>query len=170
MSNSNPSFTKDKRGYWVVVPPDIKQKAKELYFANASHTAIAKECDVARSTVTTWVNKGWREEREIKRLEDLNDFFLSKKHEYVDISAKIVNSLKGYAEYLVTKPSPLTEKEAKTAVEILDKLDKQTRLDENRPTEITNAEKPVTIIELKEKLKVDPFAQIEDVEHEEKND
>ena len=163
----NLPHNRDKNGNWVVVPPDIKAKAKEMYFNNSTHSEIAGACNVSRSTVTTWVNKSWRDEREIKRIEDLNLFIRSKKSEYVDISAKIIDFLKRYADYLVKKSTPLTEKEAKTAIEILDKLDKQTRLDENKPTEITHSDKPITVVELREKLKVDPFSDIEEIEYEE---
>ena len=68
---------------------------------------------------------------------------------------------------LAKRDQPPSIAEAKRATEILESLDKISRLDENKPTEITE-ERPITTVELKERLSIDPFSGVtEEVDYKE---
>jgi len=62
--------------------------------------------------------------------------------------------------------TPPTIKEARWIANIVTELDKIVRLDEGTPTDIIAEHKPSTIIELKDKLKRDPF-YVEDANYRE---
>ena len=144
----------------------VKQLAtiKGLYFKYTSISAIAREFKVQRSSITWHINQnGWKEERKLNENEIFSAFDDGKKVDFVNMTNSATQIMSRSLENLATRAEPPTINEAVRAADILKTLDNILRLDERKPTDIVeNSEKPLTSKELKEKLKADPFAEMED--------
>lgn len=151
------------------VDPKLLEQAKERYFNNEPVNKIAKSLGINRNTLQNYVNQTWKSERRLQAAELFQELASVKKSQFLKMTQSAIVVLTRALEDISNRDTPPTMKEAKDVSAILDSLDKITRLDENKPTEITASEKPITVIELKEKLKVDPFLEIEDVDYEETN-
>lgn len=138
--------------------------AKERYLNYESIAQIAKDLGINRISLQNYVNKGWRSERDLLRAELFQDLSSSKKASFVKLTQGALQVLARAMDTLAKRSEPPTMREAKDAASVMEALDKITRLDENKPTDIIASEKPITVIELKKKLQYDPFYQeIEDV-------
>ena len=128
------------------------------YFNYMSMNAIAEKYEVSRSTVKHHVDSQWKAEREMRKAELYQQLSDSKQVEFTDITNSTIKVLKRSLQYLAERTEPPTLREAVDASKILDILDKITRLDESKPTEIIgNQERPLTIESVKQKLALDPF-------------
>lgn len=145
------------------------KKAKKLYLDHHSISEVSRETGIARSTITHHVKKdnGWEYERDLARAELINKIKSAKRSDFAQMTGSVITVLKRSLQTLAERDDAPTVQEAKGAAAILEILDKITRLDEGDPTEIIHSEKPVTVVELKSKLKLDPFAdEIKEVEFE----
>jgi len=141
----------------------LLEEAKEKYMTYKSINSISKELDIPRSSLSHYVNKEWRLERDLARTEVVSQLAASKRQDFTTMTQSIITIMSRSLQHLAKRDTPPTTKEAMDAANILDKLDKITRLDNGDPTEILRDEKPATIIEIKEKLALDPFSEeIED--------
>lgn len=144
--------------------------AKKEYMRYRTVSEIAREMGVNRTTVQHHVNESWKSERTLRRNELAAEFSESK--------AAIMNhtfssSFKGVKSWVdkVTDPSyDMKPHEAKTLLSIIEGMDKIMRLDQGSPTDIISETKPISVVEIREKiLKADPF-QIEDANFKEIED
>lgn len=131
--------------------------AKDRYMKYESVASIAKDLGLVRTSVQNWVNKEWKAERELARAELFEDVAKAKKVQFVKLTESAIVVLSRALESLAKSEENISMREARDVAAIMESLDKITRLDENRPTEIHSQEKVVTVVELKEKLRVDPF-------------
>lgn len=152
------------------IDPKLLDQAKERYLNDEPVASIARDLGINRLTLQNYVNKSWKEEKSLMAAELFQELASSKKSQFLKMTQSAIKVLTRALEDISKRDNPPSIKEAKDVSSILDALDKITRLDENKPTEITANEKPITVIELKEKLKVDPFLEIEDAEYTEKED
>jgi len=67
---------------------------------------------------------------------------------------------------MALRPEGATPTELGKIAQVLESLDKITRLDDGKPTEITE-EKPFAVDVLHKKIALDPFAQVEEIEYKE---
>lgn len=150
-----------------VLTKEQKEYAKKQYMAYRTVSDIARELKVSRNTLQNYVNDTWRSERTLRRNELAAEFSESK--------ASIMNhtfssSFKGVKAWVdkVTSPSyDIKPHEAKTLMSIIESMDKISRLDDGKPTDIVSETKPVSVIEIKKQiLQADPF-QIEDASYKE---
>lgn len=141
---------------------------KKLYMEYKPIAAIAREFKVQRSSIVWHINtNGWKEERKLNENEIFSAFDDSKKVDFVEMTRSATEIMARSLKNLATRAEPPTINEATRAADILKTLDNILRLDEGKPTDIVeNSEKPLTSKELKEKLKVDPFADLEEEEDE----
>jgi uncharacterized protein (DUF2249 family) len=147
------------------------EKMKKDYMNYVPVTVIAETYNVSRSTVLHHANKGWEEQRGLKRSELYRNLADSKQVDFNKITGNTIKVLKRSLAQLADRTEPPTMKEALDASKILDVLDKITRLDEGAPTDIiSNHDKPITIVELQKKIAVDPFAVEYKPEEEDSNE
>ena len=156
-----------KGGSKSKIPPAKLNKAKKLYLEYSSVSEIARETGVVRTALQYHVNKegGWKYERDINRADLLSKVASARASEFADMTNYTIISLKRAVKSLAERTDPPTVQEAKGVAAILESLDKMTRLDEGKPTDIITEEKVVTVKELQKKISVDPFAK--EVEFEE---
>lgn len=143
-----------------------KEKAKALYMDYVPVAKIAREVGASRSTLQYHVHEYWRAERELKKAELMQALAESKSVEITSMTESAITIMKKALLELANREKAPTITEATQASNILMQIDKITRLDESKPTDIvSNSDKPLTIIEVQKKISLDPFAdQIEDVE------
>lgn len=143
---------------------------RKQYMEYTSIRAIADELNVDNSSLWLRIkNNGWKAERDMMKAELFKTFSESKRKNFVKMSEASIKIISKSLEHLANRGEPPTTREAKDATVILEALDKITRLDDGKPTEITE-EKVVDFQELEEVLALSPFRKpklIEEVEYEE---
>lgn len=150
--------------------PAAIEKAKKMYMAYESITAVSKAVGIPRSTITYHVKKednGWEFERSLCRTELLSKVSAAKSSDIAAMSSSAIIIIKRALDTLANRTDPPTVSEASRATAIFESLDKITRLDEGSPTDIIQSEKIVTVSELQKKIKLDPFNTVEEIEYEE---
>lgn len=147
------------------------EQMRTMFMKYETITEIAKTFKVSRTTVNWHVNSNaWAAERKMAETEMLSSFTDAKKGDFIKMTQSAVNIMSRSLQNLATRHEPPTINEATRAADILKTLDNILRLDDGRPTDITaTEEKPMSNKELKEKLKVDPFADIPEEENEKLN-
>ena len=145
------------------------KEAKELYMTFMPVVDISKRLDIPYKTIVYHTGK-WKEERNLLRSEILRELSENKKTilttlvgNSLEIVDKVLKDFKaGKREATIT--------EARHIVSMITDVDKILRLDDGTPTDIIAEQKPATIIELREKLKRDPFyiedANFKEIEYE----
>lgn len=135
---------------------------KQMYMDYKPITDIAKAFDVARNTVTWHINaNSWNAERKLAESEVFSSFDDAKKVDFVKMTQAAATIMSRSLQELATRHEPPTINEATRAADILKTLDNILRLDDNKPTEITqNTDKPMNEEELREKLAKDPFSKV----------
>ena len=143
-----------------LTPSDLKQ-AKQLYMNHVPVAEIARRFDVARQSINRYVlgDGGWKEERDLMSAELVQNLAESRRPDFAKMTGSTITVLKRALQDLAHRDEPPTILEAKGAAQILETLDKITRLDEGNPTDIIHSEKPVTVVELRKRLSKDPFAE-----------
>lgn len=144
-------------------------KAREMYMNYMPVSHIAKEFQVPRTTIQTHVNNKWRREREDNKNKLLAHFTNAKRNKMTKAAEFSLDLILDTLKDLKERGTPLSVVEARNVTAMLEQLDKIARLDDGKPTDITEQKAPMTTIELKKKLKEinDPFLQIEDATYEE---
>lgn len=135
---------------------------KDMYMKYTSISEIARTFNVARNTVSWHVNtNAWEAERRLQESEVFAAFDDSKKVDFVKMTQAAATIMSRSLEELATRHEPPSINEATRAADILKTLDNILRLDDNKPTEITqNTDKPMDEKELREKLAKDPFSKV----------
>ena len=148
-----------------------KEHAKKLYMDYVDVSKIADKLGVARTSLSYHVNKKWKAEREVFKAELMHQFASNKKAHFINISESAIKVLNKALQDLANREIPPSMREAKDAAAVIESLDKILRLDENKPTDIIGVDdKPISVIDLKKKISLDPFAQIEEGEYKEVED
>lgn len=138
------------------VCPKLLAKAKELYLQYYSYTRIAEVTGLPRTTVAYHASNHWKVERELEKAELFDHMSSAKKVQFTNITQASIQIMERALLNLASRKQPPTIQEATKASEIMATLDKITRLDDGKPTEITE-DKPFSVIEIQQKLIKDPF-------------
>ena len=117
---------------------------------------IAEAINIPYKTLGYHVGK-WKDERSLMRNELLRELTENKSAILSSLVGNSLECLDRAIADLKHRDAPPTIKEARWIATIVTELDKIVRLDEGSPTDIIAEHKPSTIIELKDKLKRDPF-------------
>lgn len=145
-----------KNRKWSDLTKKEQEEAKESYMAYQSIQSIASKLNVARTTVSYHASKYWDVEREMNRVELYNQFSKTKKAHFVNMSENAIKIITKSLQYLAERSEPPSTKEAKEATVILESLDKITRLDEGKPTEISE-EKVMNLSDIADIASLVPF-------------
>ena len=146
--------------------PKIEQ-AKFLYMTKyMTVSEIGETCGVHQTQISRWIKSfAWDIKRQQQSL-DMAEKVKTIKHK--EISEIFQISLPMVKQALLDRAKSDKEislREASAIVEIVTNLDKLMRLDTGQATEIIQANfKPITIEELKNAIKKDPFIDIKDSE------
>jgi hypothetical protein len=160
---------------WDELTESEKEVAKQCFMQYQSIASIASELKVPRTTVQYHASTYWHPEREMLKAELFSRFTATKRSKFIEMSESSINIIAKALTQLANRDMPPTTREAKDAVSILEALDKITRLDDGRPTEILE-EKVMNISDIQAIASLVPFkskAQLEapeDIEFEEKED
>ena len=103
------------------------------------------------------------------RKEILRDLADNKRAILVNLTSNSLDCVDRAIEDLKKRDKPPTIHEARLLTNIVSEIDRIIRLDDGEPTDIISEHKPSTVIELKAKLKKDPF-YIEDASYREITD
>ena len=152
---------------------EIKSKydlnaAKSMFMDFKPLKEIAKTLNIKYRTLVYHKNK-WEEERNLVRKEILRDLADNKRTILVNLTSNSLDCVDRAIEDLKKRDKPPTIHEARLLTNIISEIDRIIRLDDGEPTDIISDHKPSTVIELKAKLKKDPF-YIEDAVFREIND
>ena len=141
---------------------------REMYMKYTPISEIANTFNVVRSTVVWHINSNsWQGERKMAENEIFNAFTDAKKTDFVKMTQAATQIMARSLNHLATRHEPPSMAEATKASDIFKTLDTITRLDDGKPTDIIeNQDKPLTSKELKEKIKADPFANLEEEDEE----
>lgn len=131
------------------------EEAKSMYMEYQTISEIARQTGITRQTITYHAKK-WKVEREIMRADLLDRVISAKSADFANMTIAAINVMTRALTDLATREQSPSINEAKRATEILEVLDKITRLDHGEPTEIT-AEKPVRKADIEAKFRLDPF-------------
>ena len=145
------------------VPAAVLEEAKRMFLEYRSLKEIATQLAVPRTTLQYHATNYWNFEREMQKAEMFKAFSDQKKVTMTRLSEASLKIMTRALEESARSAEPPTLREAQQTAMILESIDKILRLDENRPTEITE-NRPTTTVELKKRLALDPFAEIEDIE------
>jgi predicted DNA-binding protein YlxM (UPF0122 family) len=146
-----------------------REWAKNQYLVeHMSITDIAKKLDVGRTSVSYYANKYWKKELDMMKAELFARFTSTKRMHFTKMSESSIKIIARSLEALANRDNPPSVMEAAKATQILESLDKITRLDDGSPTDIV-AEKPISIKEIESIIDLNPFTErkIEDVEYKE---
>lgn len=147
---------------------DQLELAKSMYLEHYSVSEISKRLNVPRTSVSYHANRYWKEEKDLLKAELFAQFTENKRMHFTRMKESSITIISRALSELAQRNVPPTVVEAKKATEILESLDKITRLDDNSPTEIVE-ERPISVINLQKKINLDPFSQTEiaDADYEE---
>ena len=143
-------------------------EAKELFMAFKAMKDISERCSIPYRTLL-YHSKKWEEERDMLRKVILKDLAENKKALLVSLTGNSLDCIDRAIRTLKERSKPPTIQEARNLTNIVAEIDRILRLDDGEPTDIISQHKPATIIELKQKLKADPF-YIEDADFREIKD
>jgi len=146
--------------------PKQLEGAKEMYLSYHSVTEIASKYSLARTSVSYHANKYWKVDRELAKAELFQHFTSTKKAHFTRMSENAMKIIDKSLANMASKAEGATPAELGKIAQVLESLDKITRLDDGRPTEITE-EKPFAIDVLHEKIRLDPFADVPEIEFKE---
>ena len=140
---------------------EIKSKydldtAKSMFMDFKPLKEIAKTLNIKYRTLVYHKNK-WEEERNLVRKEILRDLADNKRTILVNLTSNSLDCVDRAIEDLKKRDKPPTIHEARLLTNIISEIDRIIRLDDGEPTDIISEHKPSTVIELKAKLKKDPF-------------
>ena len=142
--------------------------AKSMFMDFKPLKEISKTLNIKYRTLVYHKNK-WEEERNLVRKEILRDLADNKRTILVSLTSNSLDCVDRAIEDLKKRDKPPTIHEARLLTNIISEIDRIIRLDDGEPTDIISEHKPSTVIELKAKLKKDPF-YIEDAVFREIND
>ena len=131
-------------------------KARELYMSYKTLKEIAEALDMPYKTVQFHSAK-WKKDRDLMKNELLRELTENKKTVLTSLVGNSLECVDRAIADLKNRKNPPSIKEARMLTHIVSEIDKILRLDEGEPTDIIAEHKPATIIELREKLKRDPF-------------
>jgi hypothetical protein len=140
-------------------------EAKEMFLSFKAIKDIAEYCSIPYRTLL-YHSKKWEGERYMLRKVILKDLAENKKAVLVSLTGNSLDCIDRAIRTLKERSKPPTVMEARNLTTIVSEIDRILRLDDGEPTDIISQHKPATIIELKQKLKADPF-YIEDAEYRE---
>lgn len=144
-------------------------QAKRRYMEYENVSAIARDLDIPRTSLNHYIQNYWEQERDLSKAELFAAFSETKKASFVEMSEASIKIIKRALAQLANRDNPPSVMEAKRATEILESLDKITRLDEGNPTEITG-EKPMDLKDIQVIANLNPFAEVEDADYKEIED
>ena len=130
--------------------------AKKMFMDFKPLKEIAKVLNIKYRTLVYHKNK-WEEERNMVRKEILKDLADNKRAILVNLTSNSLDCVDRAIEDLKKRDKPPTIHEARLLTNIISEIDRIIRLDDGEPTDIISEHKPSTVIELKAKLKKDPF-------------
>ena len=158
------------------MPTPNKLSEKDLEWAKSEYMAykpivdIARKLGVDRKAISYHINKGWKEERILRRNELALELTESKA---AIMSSTFQASYKGvhaWVQKVTASDHNITPQEVRTLMQIITDMDKITRLDSGSPTDIIADTAPIPVIEIRKKImESDPFL-IEDVDFKELSD
>lgn len=160
-----------KNRKWNELSKAEQDAAKQRYMEYQSVASIAEELNVARTTVQYHAKTHWETEREMLKAELFSQFTKTKRSKFIEMSEASIKIINKSLQALINREEPPSTREAKDATVILEALDKITRLDDGKPTEITE-EKVMDMNEIQAIATLVPFKPklaepIEEVEYEE---
>ena len=159
---------------WNELSKQEQDAAKARYMEYQSVASIADDLGVPRTTIQYHAKTHWEAERELLKAELFSKFTSTKRTKFIEMSEASIKIITRSLQNLVERNEAPTTREARDATIILEALDKITRLDDGRPTEITE-EKVMDMNEIQAIASLVPFKPklaepIEEVEFEEVND
>lgn len=144
----------------TVIPVAILNEAKQMFMEYMPVKTIANQLSIPRTTLQYHAQKYWELERNLQRAEMFKNFSDQKKVTMTSISESALKIMTRAIESMADGNEAPSLREAAQASMILESIDKILRLDDGKPTDITEA-RPTTTIELKKRLSLDPFAEVE---------
>lgn len=145
----------------------LVDQAKMLYLQYCEPLEIAKRLDLPVEKIRDYVHKGqgwdrtpWKELRLAQTREILREVKEGSRVRVANIFKLGLPLIEKALKERIKSDKPLTIKEAKEVTDILFSFDKIERLEENKPTEIVEAQKNVSLEELRRVVLSDPFVDI----------
>lgn len=133
-------------------------KCKEMYLDYKSLSEIEKRTGVPKSSLHHHIKKYWEQERNLRKAELFEAMIEGKKPQFASMTQATIAIMEKALTSLANRDAPPTMQEAAKAAEIMNTLDKITRLDDGQATDIISTnEAPLTVEVIEEKLSYDPF-------------
>lgn len=146
---------------------EAMELARSMYLKYNPLEDIIKASGIPRASILYYIPK-WKKDRELQKIEIIEALTDSKRGLMSTIAKHGLEILARSIQGLNDSKQILEPKEMSKIADIIDSLDKITKLDSGAPTEILAEIKPATIIEIQQLMNKDPFAErIDYVEHEE---
>jgi hypothetical protein len=140
-------------------------QAKDMYLNFRSVPEISMETGLNPRSIRYHVDNYWAKERRTQQEKFFEFIADNKKVQLINITDRALTLIENALTEMSSKPH-IKMQDARMAADILEKIDRILKLDEGKATSITTSAPPSTVFELKKRLKVDPFIQL-DPDHEE---
>lgn len=143
------------------VDPNKLTHAKSMYMNFQSVPEIAIETGINPRTIRYYVDNFWNKERSAESAKFFEYIADNKKVQLVNITDRALTIIENCMRDLAAKPV-VKISEARQVADILEKIDRILKLDEGKATNISSVAAPSSVIELKKRLKIDPFVNLGD--------
>lgn len=135
-------------------------QAKSMYMNFQSVPEISIETGLNARSIRYHVDNSWNKERSAESAKFFEYIADNKKLQLVNITDRALTIIENSLRELAAKPL-IKIAEARQVADILEKIDKILKLDEGKATTISTVAPPSSVIELRKRLKIDPFIQLE---------
>ena len=135
-------------------------EAKTLYMNFRSIPDIAEATGLNARSIRYHADNTWNKERSLEKERFFEYLTENKKHQLVNITDRALTIIENSLRDMASKPV-IKIQDARMAADILEKIDRILKLDEGKATSITTTAAPSTVFELRKRLKIDPFLQLE---------
>lgn len=151
----------------MAINQHLIDQARMLFFQYQDASTIAKKLDIPYERLKNWIYRGTGYDKKswnAERAEQTKDILSTVKERNRVVISNIFKIGLPLIEKAVkdraNQEHPLTISEAKLLTDILMSFDKIERLEENKPTEIFDNQKNVSLEELRRAVLSDPFIDI----------
>lgn len=135
------------------------EQARLMYMNYKSVPEISIETGLNPRSIRYHVDNSWSKARSVEQTKFFEYIADNKKVQLVNITDRALAIIENCVRELAAKPV-VKVAEARMVADILEKIDKILKLDEGKATNISTVAAPSSVIELKQRLKIDPFIQL----------
>lgn len=142
------------------ISPETKQSARDLFMRHRPMNEISATLSISTAVLAKWrTDEGWVAARDAADEIESHDKIARRKMDLLNIEDDAIQQIKRAVKKIVDNPEEPSLNEAKTLSDIVEKIDKVSRLDRQQATENVNVrvEGKLSVDRIREIVKSDAF-------------